>query len=391
MKLVYISSGIGIHIESLTDCFYSLLGNDFVFVSTKQSSKNGGIHKFAELGRDYSTKPYNLNAWESEANRVKATNLIIQADVVLAGGAPFDYFVERVKEGKCTFLCNERWFKKPFYKISPKSWKFLLGTLKRNQSDNFYFLALGAYCANDAHFLRIFKDRIYHFAYLVPIEQYDVIRLLETKRNDVVKIMWCARFIDWKHPELVVGLAKLLVNNNYTNFEITMIGGNTPMQDQIKKKIAENGLDKYIKIIEGVPNQEVRRLMKESNVFIITSDRKEGWGAVLNEAMGSGCAIVASNQIGSVPVLLKHGENGLIFRSKSVESLFYNVKVLLDDVSLRERLAVNAYSTVTGEWSVENVAKRFLLLSQSILDGQPVSFFNGPCAKAYPCCENKLL
>jgi glycosyltransferase involved in cell wall biosynthesis len=45
-------------------------------------------------------------------------------------------------------------------------------------------------------------------------------------------------------------------------------------------------------------------------VFIFTSDRNEGWGAVLNEAMGSGCAVVAADLIGSVPYLIEHKKMG---------------------------------------------------------------------------------
>ena len=387
MKLVYISAGIGIHVEAIADTFYKLLGDDFCFISTKQPTGKEGIHKFAEMGREYHSKPYNLCVWESEVNEKKAYELIEKADVVIAGGTQFHYFINRVNERKCTFLCNERWFKKPFYLISIRGWKFLFGTLRRIQNENFHFLALGAYCANDAQFLKIFNDRIYQFAYLVPIEKYDVKQLLETKRNKKTRIMWCARFIDWKHPELVVDLAKRLVKNNYFNFEITMVGGNTPLQDKIKRKILKNGLKDYISIIEGLPNSDVRKLMLQSNIFLVTSDRKEGWGAVLNEAMGSGCAVVASNQIGATPVLIKNGVNGLVFKSKSVESLYQNVKLLLDDTGTMEQMAIGAYDTVTSEWSSENVARRFLELSKSILEGNPVVFTSGPCSKALPCNE----
>ena len=49
--------------------------------------------------------------------------------------------------------------------------------------------------------------------------------------------------------------------------------------------------------------------MEKSEIFLFTSDKGEGWGAVLNESMNSACAVVASHAIGSVPFLLKDGEN----------------------------------------------------------------------------------
>ncbi len=40
---------------------------------------------------------------------------------------------------------------------------------------------------------------------------------------------------------------------------------------------------------------KVRAYMERADVFLFTSDFNEGWGAVLNESMNSGCAVVASH------------------------------------------------------------------------------------------------
>ena len=44
------------------------------------------------------------------------------------------------------------------------------------------------------------------------------------------------------------------------------------------------------------------------------SGRKEGWGAVVNEAMSSGCAVVADAEAGSVPYLIENSKDGFIYR-----------------------------------------------------------------------------
>ena len=47
--------------------------------------------------------------------------------------------------------------------------------------------------------------------------------------------------------------------------------------------------------------------MESSHIFLLfTSDRNEG--AALNESMNSGCAVVASDAIGSVPYLMRYYE-----------------------------------------------------------------------------------
>jgi glycosyltransferase involved in cell wall biosynthesis len=117
---------------------------------------------------------------------------------------------------------------------------------------------------------------------------------------------------------------------------------------------------------------------------LFTSDRNEGWGAVLNESMANGCAVVASNLIGSVPFLVKDGENGLIFQSEDIDSLYQKVKSLLDNAELRAMLSQNAQRTMQEIWSPQNAAIRFLHLVEALQNGEDTPFIEGPCSKALP-------
>ena len=100
--------------------------------------------------------------------------------------------------------------------------------------------------------------------------------------------------------------------------------------------------------------------MRESSIFLFTSNRQEGWGAVLNEAMGAGCACVAGDEIGSAPYLIRDGENGFLFKSCNLDDLTKKVRLLLDDVALRKRVSVAAYRTMQDEWSPKAAVTRFL-------------------------------
>src|SRR5690606_2121710 len=102
-----------------------------------------------------------------------------------------------------------------------------------------------------------------------------------------------------------------------------MIGAaTTPLWRRLQKKAGDENLDKHVIFTGGRRNSDVLKMMEQSNVFLFTSDRNEGWGAVLNEAMGAGCACVASQEIGSVPYLITNDINGLIFKSGSAVSLY---------------------------------------------------------------------
>ena len=116
-----------------------------------------------------------------------------------------------------------------------------------------------------------------------------------------------------KHPELPVMLAKRLKDKGY-NFHLDMYGRGDELYptQQLVKSLA---LNDNVSFYGSLPNEEILKEMRKHEIFLFTSDRNEGWGAVLNESMSNGCAVVASNLIGSVPFLIQDGENGMVFKS----------------------------------------------------------------------------
>ena len=48
--------------------------------------------------------------------------------------------------------------------------------------------------------------------------------------------------------------------------------------------------------------------MEQANIFIISSTHEEGWGAVVNEAMNSGCVVIGSHAAGAVPFLIENAK-----------------------------------------------------------------------------------
>ena len=122
--------------------------------------------------------------------------------------------------------------------------------------------------------------------------------------------------------------------------------------------------------------------MEKADIFLFTSDRNEGWGAVLNEAMNSGCAIVADKSIGSVPFLLKDNENGLTYSTGCLHQVLYSVERLVTDDVLRSSIAKAAWCTINYDWSINNATARLFDLIDCLLNKQLPSVISGPCSKA---------
>ncbi|MCR4903434.1 MAG: glycosyltransferase [Butyrivibrio sp.] len=393
MLFVNLNQGMGLHQAALADALYNILGKDFVFIEFGQK-KNGqyGSFKNSSKGIDYyKDRPYILKMYESKENERLAKELISKADVVKTGG-PLDLTYQRIKDNKLTFRSTEHIMKGPLW----RDWLRILSINRKYNKvsmPNYRLLCQSAnvakemqYCLSDWH------EKCYKFAYFTKIPELNIDSIISTRSSDKIQIVWCARFINWKHPELPLKLAKKLIDSGRCNFEIQMIGADTtPLWQKIKNKVEKEHLENHVILTGGIPNIEVLERMRKSHIFIFTSDRGEGWGAVLNEAMGAGCACVASNEIGAVPFLLSHKQNGLIFKSGSVSSLFENLACLYDNPNLCAEYGRNAYSTITTDWSANVAAERLVKLSESILGGNEISFEDGPCAKAYPINTNKLL
>lgn len=241
-------------------------------------------------------------------------------------------------------------------------------------------LCASAFTASDVAKVFAYPDKCFKWGYFTKVEEFDIEKKLIEKRDEKVRIMWCARFIAWKHPELAVILAKRLKDSGYS-FVIDMFGSGKELENT-KQLAKQLGVEDVVEFRGNVQNAEILQEMRKHDIFLFTSDRNEGWGAVLNEAMSNGCAVVASNEIGSVPFLVKDGENGLIFKSKSADSLYKSVKYLIDNPQEREIISLKAYETMQNVWSPANAAQRLLQLMNGLLNGQNIEFADGPCSKA---------
>lgn len=394
MLFVNLNAGISKHQVALADAMYEVLGDSFVFLEFGRGDDfQYGSFKDDSKGTDYHQgRPYILRMYESNENERRARKLILEANVIRTGGEPIELIKERLRRGKLTFRSTERMFKGPLWKDVLRFPRFYKHYIQYSNS-NYRILCQSAYSANDMSLCgEFYKERCYKFAYFTQIPDVEISDIVSQRNKDKVKIVWCARFIDWKHPELVLALAEKMILSDRTNFEIQMIGADTtPLFKQIKANIEKKRLSNYVILTGGLSNEEVKKRMRQSHIFIFTSDRGEGWGAVLNEAMGSGCACVASNEIGAVPFLLRHKQNGLIFKSCSVDSLYENIAYLYDNPQKASEYGLKAYQTITTEWSAQNAAERLVKLSESILTGQEIAFEDGPCSKAYPTSANKLI
>lgn len=376
MKIIFASNYFNHHQKALSEALYRLTNGNYYFIATEKMETER-----LNMGWGMNEYPnYVLESYLSKEAQHYCQTLIDDADVVIIGSAPNKLIKNRLKKGKLTFRYSERLYKKKceWYTLPLRFIKYFF---KYNIYKNYYLLTASAYTAADYAKTFSYLDKSYKWGYFPETKIYENMdKLIQNKIPN--SLLWTARMIDWKHPEQAVFVAKKLKQDGY-NIQLNLIG-NGILEEEIKKLIEEEGITDCVCLLGAMSPDEVRKYMEQTEIFMFTSDRNEGWGAVLNEAMNSGCAVVASHAIGSVPFLLEDGENGFIYKDGDLEDLYLKVKNLLDNPDKRREMGKKAYETLIDEWNAENAAERFCMLAQSILDGDKKSelFEQGICSKS---------
>ncbi len=376
MKITFYSNFLNHHQTPLCDAMYSKLGDNFTFVSTEKMPES-----FLKNGYpDCTNYIYNLKSYSDEASYNKAIQLGLDSDIVITGAANDIFIRERIRQNKHTFRYAERFLRTGIQQLlNPRYLRWLLIHHTIYRRKNLYMLSASAYAANDLNLIFAYPGKKFKWGYFTEVKKLNIQKLISEKPVERIELLWIARFIPLKHPELAVKLCYELKNKGY-DIHLNMIGTGE-LVDSMKVLIGKLNLQECIDILPSMPNSEVHNYMRKANIFLFTSDRKEGWGAVLNEAMSNGCAVVASHEIGAAPFLIKHNKNGLIFKSNNLPSLIHQTESLVKNKSFRNELGENAYHTLLNEWSPEKAASNFLRLAKSLLDNRPCIIDSGPCSR----------
>lgn len=378
MKITFFSNFLNHHQLPFCNEMYKILGKDFKFVATEPIHQERLNMGYSDMSTMY---PFTLNTYSDVKSFEKALMLGSESDVVIIGSAPSIFIKNRLKDNKLTFYYAERIFKEGRRKLlNPRLFLSLIKNHTLHKDKNLYMLCASAYTSADFSLVGAYLDKVYKWGYFPEVKEHNIDELIIKKNRKIPKLLWVGRFLDWKHPDDALKAVYLLSKEGY-EFTLDIIGSGV-MEKQLKSLIAKYELSDRVNILGNMTPEQVREYMESSNIFLFTSDFNEGWGAVLNEAMNSGCAIIASHAIGSVPYLINHRKNGLIYKSGDVNQLTSYVKKLLNNRQLCEEMGKEAYKTLYNTWHPNIAARNLITLSECIMAGEEITIKNGPCSKA---------
>ncbi len=139
--------------------------------------------------------------------------------------------------------------------------------------------------------------------------------------------------------------------------------GDGPERGRVETLAREAGIAEHVEILGEV--DDVRGLLSVADVFLLPS-AQESFGLAALEAMACGVPVVAS-RVGGLPEVITDGLTGYLRDPDDQEGMAAAVLDLLDDPSLRQRVAHLARASVVDRFDEDRVVPMYEALYERLL------------------------
>lgn len=316
------------------------------------------------------TEEWIIHPNESTYEFKKYEDFWMNADIVICAERLIERMQDRLDRGKICFYMSERWWKPPIgiaRLIHPNFFKMSLAFKKLSKSECFHYLPIGPFAAKDMRLLIGTKSSKWSWGYLTELPESE--NLKNSKRfSDPVSILWVGRMLKLKRVDLLIkALAGL--QRGGKEFKLTLVGDGPERKNL--EKLASKLLDNtFYEFKDFIPSTEVLALMSNFDVYVLPSNAYEGWGAVVNEAMSVGCAVIASDKTGAGATLIDSGTNGLLFKSGCYNSLYNALNEIFTNQELIDKFSKAGRHTIETEWNPKSAAEKIFELSNALLNNE---------------------
>jgi len=181
---------------------------------------------------------------------------------------------------------------------------------------------------------------------------------------DRAVILWMARLVPTKHPEMMINAAAALRDRGH-DFDVILAGSAKPGQEWYEKKLRDRVQELDLDSVISMPGwiNDLDPLLDKANIGVQTSSY-EGLSLSLLEQMMAGLAIVASD-VGDTAVAVKDGETGRLFADRDQAGFEAALESVVSDPTTRRRLAVAGRRRCLETFSTRAMVERTLPLIRS--------------------------
>lgn len=159
---------------------------------------------------------------------------------------------------------------------------------------------------------------------------------------------------DMKHPETILDAISTFNSKEMAQHNLHIVyAGIGNMIEPLKEKAKNNGIEERVHFLGFVPKEEVNKVFKMSDIYIIASDF-EGTSVSLLEAMFNKKPIIASDAPG-INDMITNGESGLLFKTCNTNEVKEHLITYLTQPEIAKKLSQGAYKVFETKYSYSNM------------------------------------
>ncbi|ULQ57946.1 glycosyltransferase family 4 protein [Flavihumibacter rivuli] len=154
-------------------------------------------------------------------------------------------------------------------------------------------------------------------------------------------------------------------------FQLDVIGGfakNDPYELKVKKFIADNNLERVVKLHGWKPQDELPGFLADADIFILPS-KQETLPVAIEEAMAASRCVIAS-AVGGVPEMVEDGVSGFLFESGSKDALVSVLEKVYNNDALLDRVGKAAHEQAIAKYAPTTVAEQTIGYYKQVLSSR---------------------
>jgi glycosyltransferase involved in cell wall biosynthesis len=136
---------------------------------------------------------------------------------------------------------------------------------------------------------------------------------------------------------------------------LTILGkGHHQYQERLQRLVSKYQLTDTVEFLSPIPRSELPEFLGKYDVLLLPSIWAEPLARIMQEGLASGMVVVGSANGGTAETIL-NGENGLLFDAGDANGLAAQIKRLVNDPSLRRKLAENGRRTAEERFDINKM------------------------------------
>jgi glycosyltransferase involved in cell wall biosynthesis len=324
----------------------------------------------------------NAGSWvigppSNEQEKNKLYQSCFNADVMVFGACPMEVLKARVASKKVTLVASERMLKKRLHRFRMLNPRYAKGIMRYRALVNHSYvhaLSIGYHAPMDLRTIGAFGDRIWKWGYFVDVSP----KPPGPVPDRPLKILWVGRMLKWKKLDILLqAMARI---KNTLRFGECIIVGDGPEKCNLQHLAHRLGFNSdRVRFHAPVPPIKVREMMRDSDVYVLPSNREEGWGVVAGEAMAEGCVLVANEEAGAARELVLEGKTGFLFKGDNIDQLASLLEHLANNYALRIQVRKQAWEMMDSLWRPNIAARRLVAFCEAQMKQSLIPMYrNGP-------------